>query len=137
MPVKIKSKNKKINESKISNKIKPYIKGVVIGNLFFIIGVIISALIICKTDIGSTFIYILPLVFMFIGAFFCGVSVQKKAGGRGFLTGVLSSLPFIASVLLLVSIILGFKMGLNALIVIPIGILGGFIGGIAAVNTRI
>ena len=74
---------------------------------------------------------------MFVGAFFCAVNVQKKVGGRGFLTGILSSLPFIVSVLLFVGIILGFKIGVNTLIVVPISILGGFTGGIAAVNKRI
>ena len=137
MPIKIKSKNKKTNESNIFNQIKPYIKGVVIGDLFFTIGVIISSLIIYKTDIDSTFVYIIPLIFVFVGAFFCAVNVQKKVGGRGFLTGILSSLPFIVSVLLFVGIILGFKIGVNTLIVVPISILGGFTGGIAAVNKRI
>lgn len=137
MPVNIKNKNRKVNDKKLYNKIKPYIKGVVIGNIFFFIGVVISALIIYKSDISSTFVYVIPLVFEFFGAFFCGVSVQKNVGGRGFLIGALSSLPFIATALLFVCVIVGFKVDFNVLIVIPIGVLGGFTGGITAVNTRI
>lgn len=137
MPVKIKNMNKKANNNKIYNKIKPYIKGAVIGNIIFFIGVMITSLIIYKSDVDSTFVYTIPLVFMFFGAFFCGVSVQKKVGGRGFLTGTLSSLPFIAVVLIFVCAILCFKINFNILTMIPIGILGGFTGGITAVNTRI
>ncbi len=135
MPVKIKSK--KVNENKIFSKVKPYINGVIIGDLLFIIGVLISAFILYKTDSSSTFIFVIPLAFAFLGAFFCGVSVQKKVGGRGFLTGALSSLPYAITILLFVCIILGFKVGVNTLLVIPICISGGFVGGITAVNTRI
>lgn len=137
MPIKIKSKSKKVNENKIFSKIKPYIKGVIIGDLLFMIGVLISSFILYKTDRSSTFIYVIPLGFAFVGAFFCGVSVQKKVGGRGFLTGTLSAFPYAFTILLLVCIILGFKVGVNILLVIPICILGGLIGGITAVNTRI
>ncbi len=135
MPVKIKSK--KANEHIFYTKIKPYIKGVIIGDALFIVGVLISALAIYKTDSVSSFIYLIPFVFMFLGAFFCGVSVQKKVGGRGFLIGILSSLPLIASVLLFTCIILGFNIGTESLLIIPICLFGGFVGGITAVNTRI
>ena len=37
----------------------------------------------------------------------------------------------------LLRVIVGFKVDFNVLIVIPIGVLGGFTGGITAVNTRI
>lgn len=137
MPVKIKSKNKKANENNLYSKIKPYLKGVVIGDILFIIGVFISGLILFKTEITTTVIYYIPFISMLLGAFFCGVSVQKSVGGRGFLTGILSSVPYLITVLLLICLILKFNVSKNVITIIPICILGGFAGGITAVNSRI
>ena len=136
MPVKNKSKNIKLKENNILNKVKPYILGCTIGFITFIIGLIISSLILLKTDINNTFIYIIPLIFLFIGSFLCGVKVQHKAGGRGFLTGILSTIPLFFLIILLVSILLNFKVGTFIFITFPICIFGGFFGGITAVNTR-
>lgn len=137
MPVKIKSKYKKVNENKNYNKIKPYLKGVFIGDLLFIVGVIICGLILYKSDSTSSFFYYIPYVFMFFGAFFCGISVQKGVGGRGFLIGILSSLPYLTTIILFVCVFLRFNVSVNLLITIPVCLLGGFIGGIIAVNSRI
>lgn len=137
MPVKIKSKYKKVNENNIYTKIKPYLKGILVGDILFIVGVLISGLIILKTDSTTSFIYYIPYIFMFLGAFFCGVSVQKRVGGRGFITGILSSLPYLITVLILVCIVLRFKISVNLLISVPLCLFGGFVGGITAVNSRI
>ena len=40
MPVKNKSKNKKLNENNVLNKLKPYIYGCIIGFLTFMIGLV-------------------------------------------------------------------------------------------------
>ena len=137
MPVKIKSKNKKAIENNIYTKIKPYLKGVIIGDILFIVGVLISGLILFKTDSTANAIYYIAYVSMLLGAFFCGVSVQKNIGGRGFLTGILSSVPYLLTVLLFVCIILRFNVSVNLLISVPVCLLGGFAGGVTAVNSRI
>lgn len=137
MPIKIKNKYKKANENNVYAKIKPHLKGILIGDILFVVGVLISGLIIFKTDSTNLILYYIPYIFMFLGAFFCGVSVQKRVGGRGFLTGILSSLPYLITVLLFVCIILRFNVSVNILISVPVCLLGGFVGGITAVNSRI
>ena len=139
MPVKIKfkSNNKKIKENMLFDTYKPFISGCIFGFIIFIAGLLISSFIIYKYDIDTAFIYVIPLIFLFIGAFICGIKVQKKVGGRGFLTGILSAVPLSVITLLFIMILLKFNVKPCVFITTSICIAGGFVGGITAVNTRI
>lgn len=139
MPVKnkINNKNKKSKENMLFDKYKPFVSGCIIGFIIIIVGLLTSSFFIYKYDVDTAFIYVIPLIFLFIGAFVCGVKVQKKVGGRGFLTGILSAVPLSVVTLLFIVILLKFNVKPSVFITIPICIAGGFVGGITAVNTRI
>lgn len=137
MSVKSIKRNDKKSKNNNFNKIKPFIFSTLISLLVWGIGVVITSLIVYKSESEISFVYFIQYIFAFFGAFFGAVKCKKKVGGRGFLVGVISSIPFAVILLLICSVLMRFEVGVNLLLLIPIVLVGGFSGGITAVNTRI
>lgn len=128
-------KNK--NYINIFNKVKPYLFGVVRGFAVFAVLYLSLAFIMFKTNYESAFLYYLMFVFIIFGGFVCGVYVYKKVRGRGFLTGLISSLPYSLLVFFTILIINGFNVSGEVLLIFLLSLSGGFLGGIIAANTKI
>ena len=117
--------------------IKPYIIGVIKGFSFFLILFLLMAFVMYKFNFNNAVGYYLIYLFIACGGFISAVSVYKKVRGRGFLTGVIASLPYSVLVFLLISFIMGFDISSNILIVFLLTLSGGFVGGVTAANTKI
>ncbi len=128
-------KNKNINN--VFNKIKPYLFGVLRGFSIFTILYLALAFIMFKINYESAFLYCLMFIFIILGGFVCGVYVYKKVRGRGFLTGLISTIPYSLLVVFLFCLINGFRVSSDIFLVLLLSLSGGFLGGITAANTKI
>lgn len=127
--------NKKTGEA--FRKIKPYIYGVLRGFIAFAGLYLCLSLVMLKTNSESGLLYCFMFVFIILGGFICGVYVYKKVRGRGFLTGLLSTVPYSLLVFLAICLINGFSVSGEIFIVLLLSLSGGFLGGITAANTKI
>lgn len=118
-------------------KIKPYLFGVLRGASVFGVLYILIAFIMYKTGSESALFYYLTFLFIILGGFVCGVYVYKKVKGKGFLTGLISTVPYSMLVFLLFCLINGFKVSGDIFLVFLLSLSGGFLGGITAANTKI
>ncbi len=119
------------------NKIKPYLFGVLRGFSVFTILYLCLAFIMFKTNCESVFLYYLMFIFIVLGGFLCGVYVYKKVRGRGFLTGLLSTIPYSLLVVFIFCLINGFKVSSDIFLVLFLSLSGGFLGGVIAANSKI
>ena len=124
-------------DNKILNKLFIYSTSVLKGVLLYIIGLSLLAIIITKSNSDSGLLYYPIYLFMLFGAFVCGVSAYKKSKGRGFLTGIISSVPYSIIIFLITAILVKFNFNINILWVFLLSAMGGFLGGITAANTKI
>lgn len=122
---------------KFLHKSKPYIIGVLRGLAVFLSFYLIIAFIMNKTNSDMVLLYYLMYVFIILGGFVCGVYVYKKLRGRGFLTGIISTVPYSLLVFLIFCLINGFSVSGEILILFLLSLSGGFLGGITAANTKI
>ena len=129
--------SEKNNYKKALHKLKPYTIGVLRGFGVFSVFYLLIAFIMNKTSSESALYYYLIYLFIILGGFFCGIYVYKKVRGRGFLTGVISTVPYSMLVFLAFCLISGFNVSGDILIVFLLSLSGGFLGGITAANTRI
>ncbi len=124
-------------KSALINRIKPFFFGTIRGVLLFSVLYLGLALIMYKTNSEIAIFYYLIYLFVILGGFVCGIYVYKKVRGRGFLTGVISSIPYSIAVFLIFCSINGFHISVNILLVLLLTLTGGFLGGITAANTKI
>ena len=128
---------KKLKEGKFLYKFKIYGISVLKGSLVYIIGLSLLAIIMDKLKTDSDFIYYIAYIFVMLGGFVCAVSAYKKIKGRGFLTGIISSVPYSVVIFVITAILLKFNLNINILFVFLLSAMGGFLGGITAANTNI
>ena len=128
-------KNKNITN--IFNKYKPYLFGVLRGFIVFFGLYLCLSLVMYKTNSESKILYCLMFAFIILGGFICGAYVYKKGRGRGFLTGLLSTVPYSLLVFLVICIINGFTVSGDIFLVFLLALSGGFLGGVTAANTKI
>ena len=121
----------------ILHKAKPYLFGVLKGSLVFFIFYLALAFFMLKTNTQSPLLYYLILLFIILGGFACGVDVYKRVRGRGFLTGIISSVPYSLVVFFVIIAINGFDFSAKSLVILLLSVIGGFLGGITAANTKI
>ena len=125
------------NITNIFHKIKPYLLGVIRGFGAFVALYMVLALIMYKINTESKILYCLMFAFIILGGFICGVYVYKKVRGRGFLTGLLSTVPYSILVFLVICLINGFTVSGDIFLVFLLSLSGGFSGGVIAANTKI
>ena len=128
-------KNK--NVTNFFYKVKPYLLGVLRGFIVFSSLYLGLSLIMFKTNFESVFLYYFIFLFIVLGGFVCGAYVYKKVRGRGFLIGLISTVPYSLLVFLVFFLINGFSVSENIFLVFILSLLGGFLGGITAANTKI
>ena len=118
-------------------KLMPYVTGALKGFVVFTCLYLITAFIMYKTNAELPAIYYVMFLYIALGGFFCGIHTYKKVRGRGFLNGVISSLPYSMLVCLLICLINGFDVAGDILLTLLLSLAGGFAGGITAANTKI
>lgn len=128
-------KNKKFEG--LFNKGKPFVLGTLRGLAVFCVLYFILGFVMYKTNAEQTVLYYLVYLFIALGGFVCGVYVYKKIGGRGFLTGIISTAPYSIVVFLIFLLVNGFRVSDNILLVFVLTLSGGFLGGVTAANTKI
>lgn len=137
MPVKISDKRKsKRGETKSASKLKLYLFGTLYGLAVFLLGMILLSFVLMKTNSEVMPLYYISYIFAALGAFASAVFTQKRVGGRGFITGILSSVPYLLIIMIICFTSMKFIVSEKILLLIPICVLSGFFGGITAVNTR-
>lgn len=127
--------NKKIGN--ILNKLKPYLFGVFRGFVLFFVLFMCLSFFMYKTNFNSVALYCLMFVFIVLGGFVCGIFVYKKVRGRGFLTGLLSTIPYSFLVFAVICLVNGFNVSGDIFLVFLLSLSGGFLGGVTAANTKI
>ncbi len=137
MPLKVLGKQKyKQKDSLTLSTIKTFGFGTLWGLIVYFIGLFLVSLILLKSQSEAETIYYALYIFIGLGAFTSAIFIQKRVGGRGFITGILSSFPYILVLLASTAIILGFGITGKIIVLLPICLISGFLGGITAVNTK-
>lgn len=128
------------NKKKIGGlvpRLKPYMFGTIRGLITFIVLYLGLAFVMYKTNAEISVLYFLMFLFIVLGGFVCAIYIYKKVGGRGFLTGLIASIPYSIIVFLVFCIINSFNVSSNIIFVFLLTLSGGFLGGITAANTKI
>lgn len=124
-------------KDKSNNVIKTYVIGAFLGLILFLMGLILTSLILYKTKSSSTALYYIPYIFVFLGNFIDAAYCHKRVGNRGFLTGIISALPYSFIIIMLCAFVTDFSATAKLLVVIPISVIGGFLGGVMSANKKI
>ena len=120
------------NHSKITIYMFSALKGLVL----FLIGLLITSLLIIKNSSNDGIIfYIFSFVLMALGGFVSGFSAHKKLKGRGFINGVIAASIYLLVLFIIIIISMKFQVGTNILLIAPICLVSGFLGGMVSANT--
>ncbi len=110
-----------------------YAFSVLKGLVVFAIGVLICAFMVLKST-QSNFFFYFAYLFIALGAFLCAYDASKKITGKGFIKGIISSGAYSIVVLILSVILMKFNVSGNVVLLIPLCLIPGFLGGILAVK---
>lgn len=127
-------KTKKNRENKYGKKITYLLCGLK-GFVLFIVGALILSLLLLKSQNNNITLYIFLYMIIALGGFISGFSSYRRLKERGFLNGIIGSAVYCALVMLVIIIFMKFNVALNLLLVVPITILSGFLGGTIGANT--
>lgn len=117
--------------------IKSYIKALVIGVAVFCLGTVLVALILQNNNKETAVLRILPYILLALGGFTAAVSAYKSLRERGFLNGLIAGVLFAVVIFSTICICLNFEITAKLIIIFPICLVAGFVGGITAANTKI
>ncbi len=133
--LKIKNKNLKHN-SKYVNLALKYIPCLIKGLIITIVGILILSFAYYKMSSHSVVLYYLNYLFIALGTFVTGNSTYHKLGGRGIVSGAIGSIPLMVFDLISVLIFNHTKVSGLILIIVPICVISGAIGGIVGSNAK-
>ena len=133
-------KNGKINlNKKNSNKINLFLKYLpcfLKGEILIIFGILVLSLAYYKLTGYNNYLYYLTYLFIALGGFITGRATYKKLGGRGIVSGLLGSLPITFINLVITYIFCCKNASVFMLLILPVSIFSGAIGGIIASNSK-
>lgn len=125
---------------KAKNRLDPNVKGIlygaIAGTVFFVIASLITAFILTKEDVSYHTVKYICFGLTITSSFIAGFVAKKKAKLKGILAGVISSSFLIAAVFMVLLLLNRFKIGEDAYLLIPSGLLFGVLGGIISSNLR-
>lgn len=130
----------KIIKTKISGdkkKRRKYSKGTLYfisaskGFIVALIGLFIISFLLYKNNNFTFFNKMIIYLAVSLGGFISGLSAHNNVKGRGFADGLISSSLYVTALLLLLIIILKLNFSAHLLILYPVALISGFIGGIA------
>ena len=133
-------KNVKVNLNKKNNNnismLLKYLPCLLKGEALFILGILVVSFAYFKLTGYSDILYYLTFLFMALGSFVTGRATYKRFGGRGIVTGILGSLPVAIINILIIYLFCYRNVSLFILLILPVSILSGAIGGILASNSK-
>ena len=121
-----------------SNVILNILKGLVISIIFTLICLFVFSCLLVYTDINENLMQ--PVIIVITGiSILIGSSIgNRKTKKNGILNGAIVGILYILCIYIISSIVNGgdFRLGMQSLIMIGIGLLGGIIGGVIGVNIK-
>lgn len=133
---KIKKVNKKVERNEFFELFKKYLPSYLKGMLVVICGILFASFAYYKTSINSDLIYFSNYFFIALAAFISGNSTYNKFKGRGIINGVFGAVPLVLSMLIFIAVFSYNTISAFVLIIVPIGLLFGSLGGIIGSNTK-
>lgn len=136
----LKLKKLKVNQTKKNNPklnlLLKYLPGFIKGEAIIIIGILILSFAYYKLTGYSEFFYYTTYVFIALGSFVTGSNTYKNFEGRGIISGFSGALP-----LALINLIIVYSFGYKSfsviiLLIIPLTVLSGALGGILKSNQK-
>ncbi len=133
-------KKTKINFNKKNNKsinlLLKYLPCFFKGEILIVLGILVLSLAYYKISGYDSYLYYLTYLFVALGSFITGRAAYNRLGGRGIISGSLGSLP-IGIINIAIIFLFCFKTtSWFILLILPISILSGAIGGILASNSK-
>ena len=105
------------------------------GLMIFLNGLGLLSLILLKNSTDSVVFYVFSFVIMALGGFFSGFSAYRKLRGRGFLNGIIASAIYMGIIFIFTIALMRFNISANILIIVPVCMISGFLGGTVGANT--
>ena len=127
-------KTHKKNDEKYS-KTTVYCISAIKGLMIFLNGLGILSLLVLKNSSDSVVFYVLSFVIMALGGFFSGFSAYRNLRGRGFINGIIASAIYMGIIFIFTIALMRFNISANILIIAPICLISGFLGGTVGANT--
>ncbi len=128
-----KSNTREDNPKKIFGK--RIIKGAVTGLISFFLMLLMISVAVIKIGLSDTVQTCAVFFSAFISSFLGSLFSCKNISEKGYLTGVITSLPIICTICI-VLIVAVKNVGLNTLLMSLLMLSGGAVGGIVAVNGK-
>ena len=94
------------------------------------------AYILTKKDVSPSLLPVFLLVSGFFGSLLSAFISTKKTKKRGMIAGVVSGLIFSGVFLLICYVLSGLSGSIKMLLLVPVALVGGLLGGLAAKNLR-
>ena len=127
-------KTHKKNDKKYS-KTTVYCISALKGLMIFLNGLGLLSLLLLKNSTDSVVFYVFSFVIMALGGFYSGFSSYRKLRGRGFLNGIIASAIYMGIIFIFTIALMRFNISANILIIVPVCMISGFLGGTVGANT--
>ena len=123
------AKGKKRNK-KYSTKTL-YVLSAIKGFIVSFAGLLITSYLLYKNGDFSFFYKMIIYLSIAMGGFLSGYIAHSNVRGRGFLDGIISASVYSLMLIFILALLLKLNLTAHILIIVPICLLSGFIGGIA------
>lgn len=133
MPEIIKTKKNKNN--KPQKTIVIYLLSVLKGFAVSFAGLVLISFLLMNKGTFTTFTKIIIYVLIASGALLCGYLAHKRLRGRGIINGILSSAIYLIIYIIISLVLMRFQVDSNLLLLVPVVLLSGIIGGILSANS--
>lgn len=107
-----------------------YLISAVKGLAFTLIGLFLIGVLLHKNNEFNLFYKLIIYLVIGFGGFISGYLAHGRVKGRGFLDGIIGSAIYVLSLSLLMILLLKLNFSSHILIIYPIALSGGFIGGV-------
>lgn len=125
-----------MSKFKFSSKsnFKPYLISVLFGTLVTVVILLLLGLILVNNTDFNLFIKIMMYGSLFFSGFVSGYYLNKKLKGRGYVNGFFAGLLNALFSIVVITALLNFNFSVNILLILPVVVLGGVVGGIVRAN---
>ena len=121
---------------KLNTDLKSLLCGVLTGAAFFITASFAAAFILTKNDLSYLTVKYTFVIFTVLSAFIAGYMGKRRCKMKGITAGLITSAVLVALIFAVLLVINGFSIGEEALLLLPVGLLFGALGGIISSNMR-
>ena len=130
MPKIIKTKIKNSKTKKKYSTKTTYILSAVKGSVFSLNGLFLISLLLHKGNDFNLFYKIMIYLVIGLGGFVSGFIAHSRVKGRAFLDGIIPSVIYISFLSFVMILLLKLNFSSHILIIYPIAVISGFLGGI-------